>query len=547
MIDDQLFEGASDRFDVCVIGAGPAGISTALRIAERDDLRVCLLESGGYAFEEETQDLARAQEQGLAYYPFHETRVRALGGSTWSWGGVCTRFDEMAFEPRPWVPNGGWPLPQSAFDPYLDDALALCGISPADRAASVAEANTAFEAARLDDAVVAPFPVSFSRPVRFGMAYRARLEALPNLALKLHSTVTRLVVAGDGITAVEGVGRGQAPFRVEARSFVLAGGGIENARLLMTSGLGGPAVGRYFMEHPRVVNRFRIRSGDTPLGRLVGGGAAGTLRFYRLAIADAVQRSEGLLNYHANLQFGYVGQLSRQWPSVRRIAIVMRPPWNESPFFQDAGGGRLRLRSADLGVALRRPDLSLLSAIGAVTEHPSLRRYLEIWSATEQVPEGRNRLELTDRLDRNGVPEVRLSWTVGEAEERTYRRGLAILVSQLERLEPGLSSAALDEPEAWPDQLIGTWHHEGTTRMQDDPSIGVVDRDCRVHRLENLFVSGSSVFPVSGSTSPTVTITQLALRLGDHLAERLQSRPVIVTADASATNGHTPTLARSER
>lgn len=300
MIDDRLPEGSPDRFDVCVIGAGPAGISTALRIAERTDLRVGLLESGGYVFEEETQELARAHEQGLAYYPFHETRVRALGGSTWSWGGVCTQFDEMAFERRPWVENGGWPLPQSAFDPYLNDALAMCGIDSADRAASIVEANNAFEDAGLDPACVAPFPVSFSRPTRFGIAYRARLEASPNLVVRLHSTVTRLVTGGDGITAVEGMGRGRVPFRVEARSFVVAGGGIENARLLMTSGLGGPAVGRYFMEHPRVVNRFKVRSGDTRLGRLVGGGAAGTLRFLRLAVADDVQRSERLLNYHAN-------------------------------------------------------------------------------------------------------------------------------------------------------------------------------------------------------------------------------------------------------
>lgn len=182
-----------------------------------------------------------------------------------------------------------------------------------------------------------------------------------------------------------------------------------------------------------------------------------------------------------------------------------------------------------------------------MTEHPSLRRYLEIWSATEQLPEARNRLELSPRRDRNGVPEVTLSWTVGEAEERTYRRGLAILVSQLERLEPGLASAALDEPEAWPDQLIGTWHHEGTTRMQDDPSIGVVDRDCRVHGLDNLYVAGSSVFPVSGSTSPTITIIQLALRLGDHLSERMQSRPVILSDAESSTNELTPALARSDR
>lgn len=531
MLDDDPRVDGPGRFDVCIVGGGPAGIATALRVAQRTDLRVCLVESGGDRFDPETQELARAESDGLDYYPFHETRVRALGGSTWSWGGICTPLDPMAFESRPWIPNGGWPLPRSTFDAYLDDALSLCGITPEARAETLAVTDATFDEAALDRRRVAPVPVSFSRPLRFGPTYRAELDAQPNLVVRCQSTVTRLVVDGDALRAVEGIGPGRQPFRIEAQTFVLAGGGIENARVLMVAGLGGPAVGRYFMEHPRVGNRYHVRSGDTALGRLVGGGAAGTLRFFRLSVADVLQRSDELLNYHANLQFGYVGQRSRQWPAVRRLAIVMRPPWNESPYFQDAGGGKLHFRLADLGTAMRRPDMSALSAIAAVTEHPSLRRYLEIWSAIEQVPEARNRLELAATTDAFGVPRVRLHWTVGEAEERTYRHGLATLVSELERLEPGISKAALDEPEPWPDQLIGNWHHEGTTRMHDDPSLGVVDRDCRVHGLRNLYAAGSSVFPVSGSTSPTVTIIQLALRLGDHLATELQAIPVVATRE----------------
>jgi choline dehydrogenase-like flavoprotein len=120
-----------------------------------------------------------------------------------------------------------------------------------------------------------------------------------------------------------------------------------------------------------------------------------------------------------------------------------------------------------------------------------------------------------------------LLWSVGEAEERTYRRGLAIVLAELEKLEPGLSQEAFDEADPWPDQIVGNWHHEGTTRMNDDPNRGVVDRKCRVHGMSNLFVAGSSVFPVSGSTSPTITILQLALRLGDHLRHELSVVPEV--------------------
>jgi len=75
--------------------------------------------------------------------------------------------------------------------------------------------------------------------------------------------------------------------------------------------------------------------------------------------------------------------------------------------------------------------------------------------------------------------------------------------------------------------LVTNWHHLGTTRMSADPAHGVVDADCQVHGLANLHVVGGSVFPTSGSTSPTVTILQLALRLSRRLAERCRQQPEI--------------------
>jgi choline dehydrogenase-like flavoprotein len=513
------------RADICVIGGGPAGIAIALRLAREPGLTVCLVESGGLTFDETSQELARADTVGAAYYPLKETRVRALGGTSWSWGGVCTILDATAFADRPWVKGGGWPIRRADLAGYLDDALTLCGISDVERHRVDAETAAAFEVAGLDEHAVAPVPVYFSRPVRFGVAYRDDLERAPNLQVLLHTTVTRLVDRDGRVVEATAAWQRRTPFRIQARQFVLASGGVENARMLLVSGLGSDAVGHFFMEHPRIPNRYRIRRGTTPLSTFIGGGAATTLRFVRLSVADERQLAEELLNYHANLSIGYLGQRSRQWESVRRMAIALRPPWNESPYYQGAGGGRLGLRLSDLATAMRRPDQAMISAIGAIAEHPALRRYLEVWSAVEQIPDAANRIELLPEQDELGMPRVRLQWSVGPAEEQTYRRALAILLRELEKLEPGISKSALDEPDPWPGQIVGTWHHEGTTRMHSDPSGGVVDADCRVHGIANLFVAGSSVFPVSGSTSPTVTILQLALRLADHLRAGLATSP----------------------
>jgi choline dehydrogenase-like flavoprotein len=67
------------------------------------------------------------------------------------------------------------------------------------------------------------------------------------------------------------------------------------------------------------------------------------------------------------------------------------------------------------------------------------------------------------------------------------------------------------------DYCLGQSHQMGTTRMSDNPATGVVDRNCRVHAVENLYIGGSSVFASVGVSNPTYTIVKLALRLGDHL------------------------------
>ncbi|MGZ4172681.1 MAG: FAD-dependent oxidoreductase, partial [Solirubrobacteraceae bacterium] len=296
MISDTLTDD-QPACDVCVVGGGPAGISLALGLARLDHLRVTLLESGGLAFEEHTQELARADVIGAPYYPLHETRIRALGGSSWSWGGVCTPLDAMAFEARPWVGDVGWPFPRSTLEPYLDPALELCGITPAARVVADEATAKRFADSGLDAGQVQPVPVYFGRPVRFGPAYRERLAAARSVTVLLHTTATGLAVEHGQVVGVPVVSEGRHG-AIRARAVVLAAGGIENARLLLIAGQGGDAAGRYFMEHPRVVDRFRIRAGETPLSRLVGGGAAGTLRFFRLSTSDALQRREGLLNQH---------------------------------------------------------------------------------------------------------------------------------------------------------------------------------------------------------------------------------------------------------
>ena len=75
-----------------------------------------------------------------------------------------------------------------------------------------------------------------------------------------------------------------------------------------------------------------------------------------------------------------------------------------------------------------------------------------------------------------------------------------------------------DPDEPWPISRDAS-HHMGTTRMGNDLASSVVDRNCQVHGIDNLYVAGSSVFSTGGSANPTLSIVALALRLADHLGE----------------------------
>ncbi|MGH6777744.1 MAG: GMC family oxidoreductase, partial [Bradyrhizobium sp.] len=111
--------------------------------------------------------------------------------------------------------------------------------------------------------------------------------------------------------------------------------------------------------------------------------------------------------------------------------------------------------------------------------------------------------------------------------------GEEIIAKELQRLGIGtLAPPPPDEIDGWPASLEGGWHQMGTTRMHADARRGVVDRDCLVHGMSNLFLAGSSVFPTGGAAPPTLTIVAMALRLVAHLKKRLAGEPVTLSEPA---------------
>jgi choline dehydrogenase-like flavoprotein len=510
LIDGRsIDDGSTVEADLCIVGAGAAGITLAREFVGRGT-DVCVLESGGLEPDPAAEALSYAAAAGLPYYPLHRNRQRGLGGTTGLWAGWCRPLDDLDFERRPWVEGSGWPFGLSELNRHYERAHTICELG-------VYEYDPAYWAGKVGAAIVTLSDelqtrvYQLSPPTRFGRAYRAELAAARNVRVLLHAHAMEVEASDDGrrVTGVR-VGCLAGPrFRVIARFCVLAAGGIENARLLLMSnrvnraGLGNDRdlVGRYFMEH------LHFPSGVMLLPDHV----ASSVRLYvedqrpvtaRWAFAPDVHERENLLKYAVGITANPASRPSawlarlrrtwgRRWP---RAMLAVERAW-----LRQTGEERWhRLYAGARGAKVFRLHHTL-----------------------EQAPNRDSRITLSAERDALGLPRVQMDWRLSALDRHTAVRAREVLAGALARGRIGeVRFLPGDNDEAWPPEPLQglRGHHMGTTRMSASPQQGVVDEHCRVHGFANLFIAGSSVFPTAGGGTPTITIIALALRLAEHLA-----------------------------
>jgi choline dehydrogenase-like flavoprotein len=138
------------------------------------------------------------------------------------------------------------------------------------------------------------------------------------------------------------------------------------------------------------------------------------------------------------------------------------------------------------------------------------------------MPNPDSRIGLGGDTDAFGLRKVTIDWQLTADDKRGMAAGHRLFGAELGRVGFGrFRSSVSDDEVSWPEDMYGDEHNIGTTRMHRDPRLGVVDENCRVHGVANLYVAGSSLFPTEGAANPTLTIVALALRLADHIKERL--------------------------
>lgn len=562
MLDEcsEIAEGTTLRTQVCIVGAGAAGIAMAMEFIG-SGIDVILLESGGLDFEKSTQELYSGSVADAALHsPPDRYRQRRFGGSTTIWGGRCMPFDAIDFERRDYVADSGWPFGLEELSPYYPRANRLCEAGEFAYTTEDAFAKTLRPMIQgMQDTVFTSNTLErFSCPTDFGRRYGHRLTTAQNIRVLLHANVTglRLNREGNRLDTLDISTLSGHRIRVSATQVVLAMGGLEIPRLLLSSrdvhpdGIGNAhdAVGRYYMCHVAgTIGALRL---SAPLKSVWHGydmAGDGTYCRRRLALKPQVQRTQRIGNFVARLHHPQIadpahrtGALSLLYLSRFLIPYEYAKRLHEGPdptVFHSLK--HLRNIFADCFSTWAFAWHLLCSRKLADRKFPSIivapkNRAFSIDFHAEQYPNASSRVKLGPQIDRLGQRCVHVDWRYLPDDIATVSRSLALLATEVERSGAGhlVYSKASVEAEMTRYGAYGG-HHIGTARMGRDPRSSVTDANARVHSVANLFVAGSALFPTSSQANPTLTLVALALRTAQHLkgllaagGSTLQRQPV---------------------
>ena len=542
--------------EVCIVGGGAAGISMACELGQKR-VSVILLEAGGESYEESVQaDYKGAVAAGSTHAELSLYRRRMFGGSTTIWGGRCVPLDPIDFERRAYVPNSGWPITRKDLDPFYVRAHRYCQAGEFSYAL-----NEVFDAPvppTIDGFTSSAFDTNrierFSKPTNFGKEYRKRLATMGDVRVILHSPCRKINLNNDGsaITSVTVSPGVQKDFFVKARFYVIAAGGIETTRLLLASdesrrgGLGNQsgALGRNYMCHlESTLGILRLLPAARPVVVNFERTSDSVYVRRKLVIEEESQRHLQLLNSTFRLHYPLIADPSHRHPILSSMYLVKEliiPEYRKKIATIEAKkrdamnrSWRFHARHAS-NVLLGIPEILRFSEhwmrrrtfakrkMPFVTIHSRAGTYPLDFNS-EQVPNQNSRLTLESGSGRLDIRKVKVDWRLTEADVQSVVGTFQLLRAEVARANVGQLDLADEElAESARNVTPVGGHHIGTARMSVDAQNGVVNEDCRVHGIANLYVASSAVFPTCGHANPTLTIVALALRLSDHLVEQLE-------------------------
>ena len=501
--------------DVCIVGAGIAGLILARKMA-RGGRTVHLLEAGGLNREARSQDLYAAEMRGVPHRGTTEGRFRTFGGSSTGWAGQLLPYPDEVFEARPAVANVAWPITGADLAPFYPEIQ------------EIMQANAfAFDDSFLRQAGAPAYPVSEAIRVRFskwaalsrrnlGRTVGTDCLASDKVTVFFHANAIALQFSPSGteITGVLANNYASRTHTFKARQYVVSTGAIEVSRLLLNSIRLAPQagnfhdqVGRYFFDHV-TCTVGKVAPSDLPVycRYFAPYYRRGNLHTPRFESSATLQRKLQMLAVMAHFEF--------EEPEGTGLVIFRR-------FLHDLQAGRLgrgqkfsTLPQALLGGVRTAYDLKVRGR-----RFPTPEARLTLRFDVEQKPDAESRLLLSDRCDQLGMPQLIVDWKHSEDETRSLHAFADYMDAYLKSagLHLQWSEGLREHAAAWGGLGVDIFHHMGGARMGVSPALSVVDRHLRVHDVANLYIASCAVYPTGGSSNPTYSLMALTLRLAEHL------------------------------
>lgn len=519
---EDAVPGTVFQSDVCIVGAGVAGLLLATRLA-KFGFSVNLIEGGGLSLEARSQGLFDVPMAGRSYAGATEARFRVFGGSSTRWGGQMLPLPDEVFEPRAPVDGAGWPVARADIERYYEEVQGVMGVNDRPFTSELLKTLGHPEPLTSED-----IRLRFSKWAPFSRRNLARTLgreclAAPAILVFLHGNAVEVELrpSADLTRSVTVRNYGGADFSFEAKEFIICAGTIETNRLLLAStsvcpaGIGNATdhLGRYFHDHLSVpiaslwgTARKAVLDHFTPY--FVGG----TLHTPKIEASPSLQSRHGLLAVMAHIVLKEPED-SGLGAAREVMRSLQRREWPASPGKVALG---LPRGLKDLAGAWWCKQLRHRRFI-------SRRARVQLTIDTEQRAQAHSRIRLDEQTDAVGMRKAILDWRVSSEEART----VAVFAQELERIFVAAGLRGIAWPRDLESGLTGafgkchdTYHSMGGTRFGHSASTSVVNPDLQVHGVGNLFVASCSLFPSGGSSNPTFTLMALTLRLAHHLKRR---------------------------